>query len=115
MRWAVYVAGIGKMKNVYIWLEKPNERNQFEGTDTDMEIMLEMGLSKIGFLVWTGFIWFKIGIISSSIEHCNKVTGSTRAGEFLDQASDYCVSKDFTATSCLVIDTNSLLSPRGKF
>jgi hypothetical protein len=41
---------------------------------------IRMDLREIGWNVWTGFIWFRVG----SCEHGNEPSGSIKGGEFVE-------------------------------
>jgi hypothetical protein len=53
---------MGEMRNAYnILIGKPAERNHLENLGVDWKIMLERMLYNKCGLLWTGFIWLRLG------------------------------------------------------
>jgi hypothetical protein len=44
-----------------LWSENLKERDHSEGLGIDRRIILEWMLDKYGGILWTGYIWLKIG------------------------------------------------------
>jgi hypothetical protein len=63
MRWAGYIACMGK-RGIYrgFWLESQKEKDHKEDTDIGRRIILKWILGKYDEVLWTGSIWFRIGI-----------------------------------------------------
>ena len=45
---------------------------------------IKMDLKEVGYGVWTGSIWLRIGTGGRLYEHGNEPSGSIKCGEFLD-------------------------------
>jgi hypothetical protein len=45
---------------------------------------IKMDLTKIGWVVWTGSIWLRIGTVEGSCEHGNEPSGSIKRWEVLE-------------------------------
>jgi hypothetical protein len=64
MRWAGHVARMGEGRNVYrVLVGKPEEKRRLEIPRRRWEDGIKMDLRKIGWGVWSGFIWLRIGIV----------------------------------------------------
>jgi hypothetical protein len=46
--------------------------------------MVKIDLVKIGFEVWMGFVWFRIGPVVGSCQHNNESLGSIKGRGFFD-------------------------------
>jgi hypothetical protein len=59
---ARYVARMGEMRNAYnILVGNMKERDLSEDLSVDGKIILECMLEKYSGMLWTGFIWLRIG------------------------------------------------------
>jgi hypothetical protein len=64
MRWAGHVARMGEGRNVYRPLVgKPEGKRPLERPRRRWENRVKMDLKKIGWGVWSGFTWLRIGIV----------------------------------------------------
>jgi hypothetical protein len=64
MRWAGHVARMGEGRNVYrILVGKPDGRRPPEKPRRRWENVIKMGHNEIGWGVWSGFTWLRIGIV----------------------------------------------------
>jgi hypothetical protein len=62
MRWAGYVAHMGKMRNAFkIFVRKPEGKGPFGKPRHGSRFVLKSILQKQGFWLWTGFMWLRIG------------------------------------------------------
>jgi hypothetical protein len=62
MRWAGYVARLGAKRNAYrILVGKPEGKRPIGGSRRRWVDNIKMNLRKIGWGVWTGLIWLRIG------------------------------------------------------
>ena len=48
------------------------------------EDYIKMGVQEVGWGVWTGMVWFRIGTGCGCCEYSNEPLGSIEYGEFLD-------------------------------
>jgi hypothetical protein len=61
MKWSVYVAGTEKIRNVCeIFVGKPKGKRPLDGPKCRRGLILKWNLNKLGAMMWTGFIWFRI-------------------------------------------------------
>jgi len=68
-----------KMRNEYkILVRKPEKKRPLGQPRHRWDDNMKMDLGEIGWKVWTGFIWLKIG----PCEHGNEPSGSIKAGNF---------------------------------
>jgi hypothetical protein len=64
MRWVGHVARIGEGRNVYrVLVRKPEGKRPLERPRRGWEDGIKMDLRDIGWGVWSGFIWLRIGIV----------------------------------------------------
>jgi hypothetical protein len=64
MGWARHVARIGEGRNLYrVLMGKPEGKRQLWRPRRRREDRIKMGLREIGWGVWTGFTWFRIGTV----------------------------------------------------
>jgi hypothetical protein len=64
MRWAGHVARMGEGRNVYrVLVGKPEERRPLGRPRRRWENGIRMDLEEIGFGVWSGFTWLRIGTV----------------------------------------------------
>jgi hypothetical protein len=64
MRWAGHVARMGEGKNVYrVLVGKPEGKRPFERPRRKWEDWIKMDLREIGWGVWSGLTWFRIGTV----------------------------------------------------
>jgi hypothetical protein len=64
MRWAGHVTRMGEGRNVYrVLVGKPKEKIPLGRPRRRWEDEIKMDLRKIGWGVWSGFTWLRIGII----------------------------------------------------
>jgi hypothetical protein len=64
MRWAGHVARMGEGRNVYrVLVGKPKGKRPLERPRRRREDGLKMVLREIGWGVWSGFTWLRIGIV----------------------------------------------------
>jgi hypothetical protein len=62
MRWAGHVARIGDMRNACrVLVGKPQTRDHYEDPDIVGRVILRWILEKCDRVVWTGYIWLRIG------------------------------------------------------
>jgi hypothetical protein len=62
MRWAGLVAHMGEGRNVYrILVGKPEGKRPLERPRRRWEDGIKMDLGEIGWVVWSGFTWLRIG------------------------------------------------------
>jgi hypothetical protein len=62
MRWAGHVARMGKKRNAYrILMGKPDGKRPLGIPRRRWEDNIKMDLREIGWMVWTGLIWPRIG------------------------------------------------------
>jgi hypothetical protein len=62
MRWAGHVANIGQERNVYrVLVGKPEGKRPLERPRRRWEDGIKTDLREIGWEVWSGFIWLRIG------------------------------------------------------
>jgi hypothetical protein len=63
MRWAGHVARMGEERNVYrVLVGKPEGKRPLERPRCRWEDEIKMDLREIGWWVWSGFTWLRIGI-----------------------------------------------------
>jgi hypothetical protein len=63
MRWAGHVAGMGEGRNVYrVLVGKPDGKRPLERPRRRWEHGIKMDLRAIGWGIWSGFTWLRIGI-----------------------------------------------------
>jgi hypothetical protein len=82
MRWVGHIAHM---------IRKPGGKRPLIRPRCGGEDNIRMDLREIGWKVWTGCIWLRIGTnggLSYSCEHGNELPGSIKSGEFLDYMSD---------------------------
>jgi hypothetical protein len=64
MRWAGHVARMGGGRNVYrVLVGKPEGKSPLERPRRRWEDGIRMDLREIGWLVWSGFTWLRIGTV----------------------------------------------------
>jgi hypothetical protein len=64
MRWAGHVARTGEGRNVYrVLVGKPEGKRQFGRPRRRWEDGIKIDLKEIGWGVWSGFTWLRIGIV----------------------------------------------------
>jgi hypothetical protein len=64
MRWAGHVARIGERRNVYRVLDgKPEGKRPLGRPRRRWEDGIKMDLRELGWGVWSGFIWLRIGTV----------------------------------------------------
>jgi hypothetical protein len=64
MRWAGHVARMGEGRNVYrVLVGKPKGKRPLGRPRRRWEDGIEMDLRKIGWGVWSGFTWLRIGTV----------------------------------------------------
>jgi hypothetical protein len=64
MRWAGHVAHMGEGRNVYrVLVGKPEGKRQLERPRRRWEDGTKMDLGEIGWGVWSGFTWLRIGTV----------------------------------------------------
>jgi hypothetical protein len=68
--------------NTKFWLESLKVRDHSEDLGVGGTIILKTILVKSGFGVWTGFIWFRMGLMVGSCEYGNEPSGSIEGEEF---------------------------------
>jgi len=62
VRWVGHVGRMGDVTNAYsILVGKPERKNHLKGISVDESIILELILGKYRGMVWTKFIWIRIG------------------------------------------------------
>jgi len=62
---AGHVACMGERRVAYnVLVGKPEGKNHLEEPGIDGRIILNMDLQEVGWGVWTGLIWFRIGTVS---------------------------------------------------
>jgi hypothetical protein len=62
MRWAGHVVCIGRGRNVYrVLVGKPEGKRPLEGPRHGWEDGIKMDLTEVGWGVWNGFTWLRIG------------------------------------------------------
>jgi hypothetical protein len=64
MRWAGHVARMGEGKNVYrVLVGKPEGKRPPERPRRRWDVGIKMDLREIGWGVWSGFTWLRIGTV----------------------------------------------------
>jgi hypothetical protein len=64
MRWAGHVARMGEWRNVFrVLVGKPKGERPLERPRRRWEDGIKMDLREIGWGVWSGFTWLRIGIV----------------------------------------------------
>jgi hypothetical protein len=64
MRWVGHVARTGEERNVYrVLVGKPEGKDPLEKPRRRWEDGIGMDLREIGWGMWSGFTWFRIGIV----------------------------------------------------
>jgi hypothetical protein len=85
MRWMWNVARMGEMRNAYkILVGKPEGKIPLRRLGRRWEDIIKLGLREVGFEVWIGFKWLRIGTVVGSCEHCTEHSGYIKGGESPD-------------------------------
>jgi hypothetical protein len=78
MRWEGHVAQMGEVRNLYLFFENPNGKDNLEDLGVNERKILEWTFEQQGGNFWTEFIWLRM----RTSEHGKKPSGSIEGGEF---------------------------------
>jgi hypothetical protein len=77
MRWAGHVACMREGRNVYrVFVGKPEGKRPLERRRHRWEDGIKMDLGEVGWGVWIGFTWLRIGPLAGSCECGDEPSGS---------------------------------------
>jgi hypothetical protein len=77
MRWAGHVARMGEGRIMYrVLVGKPEGKRPLGRRRRRWEDGIKMNLREIGWGVWSGFTWFRIGFLAGSCECGDEPSGS---------------------------------------
>ena len=82
MRWAGHVARSGKRRGAYrvlVWI--PEEKRSLRRPRRRWEDNIKIYLQYVGWGVWTGLIWLRIGTSGRRLYCSNELAGSIKCGE----------------------------------
>jgi hypothetical protein len=79
MRWAGHVVRRGTKRNAYrILVGKPEGTRPLGRLSRRCDHNTKMDLGEIGWVIWTGLIWLRMGPVEGSCEHFNEILGSLK-------------------------------------
>jgi len=85
MRWAGHAARMEERGGVYkVLLGKPEGKRPLGKPRRTWEDNIKIDLQELGWEVWTGSSWLRIGIGGGPLECGNETSVSIKCGEFLD-------------------------------
>jgi hypothetical protein len=73
-----------KKKEYMIFVKHPEGKRPLERPRRRWEDNIRMNLREVGWVLWTGLIWLKIGTVEGPCEHGNKPSGTIKCWEILE-------------------------------